>query len=97
MERGRKLISRSFEVFESEITGIIRKASSRSKVSPLFCREGWELSSSLLNTSVVDIAFVYDEAYDQDELFLVDFEELLYPVIVYDTGRQNGCFDVGII
>jgi hypothetical protein len=36
-------------------------------------------------------------AYDQDELFLVNFEELLYPVIILDTGSLNGGFDVGII
>jgi hypothetical protein len=40
---------------------------------------------------------------NQDELFLVDLEELLYPVIVFDdwiqlvfdTGSLNGGFDVG--
>lgn len=68
-----------------------------SKIDPFRCRKGWEFDSSLLDTSVVDIAFVDDQAYDQDELFLIDFEELLHPVIVFDTGSLNGSFDVGII
>jgi hypothetical protein len=49
---------------------------------------------NLLDTSVVDIAFVYDAACDQD---VVDLEELLYPVIIFDAGSQNGGFNVGII
>jgi hypothetical protein len=76
------LIDRHFVVVRLETTRIFRETSSRSKVSSLRCREGWEFNSSPLDTSVVDIAFVHDEAYDQDEFFLVDFEELLYPVII---------------
>jgi hypothetical protein len=90
-------MDRRFVVVKLEITRIFRETSSRSKVSPLCCREGWEFSSSFLDTSDVDIAFVHDEAYDQDEMFLVDFEDLLYPVIVFDTGSMNGGFDNKII
>ena len=97
MKRRWKLINRSVKVFELEIARIVRETSSRSEIDPFRCREGREFGSSLLDTFVVDIAFVDDQAYDQDELFLVNFEELLHPVIVFDTGSLNSGFDIGIL
>src|SRR5882757_6196743 len=97
MERRWKLINRSVKGFELEIARIVREISSRNEIDPFRCREGWEFGSSLLDTLVVDIAFVDDQAYNQEELFLVNFEELLHPVIVFDTGSLNGGFDVGIL
>jgi hypothetical protein len=96
MKRGWKLINRSSEIFELEKAGVCRETSLRGEFSPLCCREGWEFDSNPLKTFVVDVAFVDEIAYDQDQLFLVDFEELLKPVIVVDTGSLNGGFDINV-
>ena len=49
----------------------------RSEINPLGQREGWKFDSNPLETCIVDVSFVYKMAYDEDELLLVDFEELL--------------------
>lgn len=57
-----KSINSGFDVFETEAVRFFRETSSRSKISPLRLREGWEFSLSLLDTPVIGIAFVGDKA-----------------------------------
>jgi len=77
MKRRWELVHGCLEVLEPEITRVFRETSLRSEITPLRCREGWEFSSGTLNTFVVDVALVEKKAYDQDEMFLLEIEELL--------------------
>jgi hypothetical protein len=97
MERGWELINRSGKISEPESVRIPRETNLLGEIDPFLRRERWEFDSSLFDTPVVEIALVDDLAYNQEEFFLVNFDELFHPVIIIDTGSLNGGFEVIIV